>query len=33
MPQSGYYMTTGELARIMGITKETLLHYDEIHLF
>lgn len=33
MPQSGYYMTTGELARIMGITKETLFHYDEIHLF
>lgn len=33
MPQSGYYMTTGELARIMGITKETLFHYDEIGLF
>ena len=24
------YMTTGELARLMGITKETLFHYDEI---
>ena len=27
------YMTTGELARLMGITKETLFHYDEIGLF
>lgn len=26
-------MTTGELAKIMGITKETLFHYDEIGLF
>ena len=27
------YMTTGELAKLMGITKETLFHYDEIGLF
>ena len=27
------YMTTGEFARIMRITKETLFHYDEIGLF
>jgi len=27
------YLTTGELAKIMGITKETLFHYDEIGLF
>ena len=27
------YMTTGELAKLMGITKETLFHYDEIELF
>ena len=27
------YITTGELARLMGITKETLFHYDEIGLF
>lgn len=26
-------MTTGELAKLMGITKETLFHYDEIGLF
>lgn len=26
-------LTTGELAKIMGITKETLFHYDEIGLF
>lgn len=26
-------MTTGEFARIMRITKETLFHYDEIGLF
>ena len=26
-------MTTGELAKLMGITKETLFHYDEINLF
>ena len=27
------YMSTGELAKLMGITKETLFHYDEIGLF
>ncbi len=27
------YITTGELAKLMGITKETLFHYDEIGLF
>lgn len=27
------YLTTGELAKLMGITKETLFHYDEIGLF
>lgn len=27
------YMTTGELAKIMGITKHTLFHYDDIGLF
>ena len=26
-------MTTGEFARIMRITKETLFHYDEIGVF
>lgn len=31
--EQGMYMTTGELAKIMGITKETLFHYDEIGLF
>ena len=30
MPQSGYYMTTGELARIMGITKEELIDGVEL---
>lgn len=29
MNKKRMYMTTGELARIMGITKETLFHYDE----
>ena len=33
MNKKRMYMTTGELARIMGITKETLFHYDEIGLF
>lgn len=27
------YMTTGEFAKLMGVTKETLFHYDEIGLF
>lgn len=27
------YMTTGELAQLMGITKHTLFHYDDIGLF
>lgn len=27
------YLTTGELAHIMGITKHTLFHYDDIGLF
>ncbi len=27
------YMTTGEFARRMGVTKETLFHYDKIGLF
>lgn len=27
------YITTGELAKLKGITKETLFHYDEIGLF
>lgn len=27
------YITTGEIAKLMGITKETLFHYDEIGLF
>ena len=31
--EQNIYMTTGELAKLMGITKETLFHYDEIGLF
>ena len=31
--EQNIYMTTGELAKLMGITKETLFHYDEINLF
>lgn len=31
--EQSIYMTTGELAKLMGITKETLFHYDEINLF
>lgn len=27
------YLTTGELAQLMGITKHTLFHYDDIGLF
>lgn len=27
------YMTTGEFAKLMGVTKHTLFHYDEIKLF
>ena len=27
------YMTTGEFARRMGVTKNTLFHYDNIGLF
>lgn len=27
------YMTTGEFAKLMGVTKHTLFHYDEINLF
>ena len=27
------YMTTGEFAKIMGVTKHTLFHYDKIRLF
>lgn len=27
------YMTTGEFAKLMGVTKETLFHYDKIGLF
>lgn len=27
------YLTTGELAQVMGITKHTLFHYDDIGLF
>lgn len=27
------YMTTGEFARRMGVTKNTLFHYDNIDLF
>lgn len=27
------YMTTGEFAKLMGVTKHTLFHYDEIGLF
>lgn len=27
------YMTTGEFAKLMGVTKETLFHYNEIGLF
>ena len=33
MKEKRMHMTTGELAKIMGITKETLFHYDEIGLF
>ena len=29
----GMYITTGEMSKLMGITKETLFHYDEIGLF
>ena len=27
------YMTTGEFANLMGVTKHTLFHYDDIQLF
>mgnify|MGYP000470664597 CR=1 FL=1 len=27
------YLTTGELTQLMGITKHTLFHYDDIGLF
>ena len=27
------YLSTGKLAKMMGITKHTLFHYDEINLF
>ena len=31
--QSELYFTTGEFARILGVRKHTLFHYDEIGLF
>ncbi len=31
--QSELYFTTGEFARILGVGKHTLFHYDEIGLF
>lgn len=31
--QSELYFTTGEFARIAGVTKDTLFHYDEIGIF
>lgn len=33
MKKKRMHLTTGEMAKIMGITKETLFHYDEIGLF
>ena len=27
------YMTTGEFAKMVGVTKDTLFHYDDINLF
>ncbi len=32
MKQTGY-LTTGEFARLAGVTKHTLFHYDNIGLF
>ena len=31
--QSELYFTTGEFAKILGVKKHTLFHYDEISLF
>ena len=31
--KSELYFTTGEFARILGVRKHTLFHYDEIGLF
>ena len=31
--QSELYFTTGEFAKILGVKKHTLFHYDEIGLF
>ena len=31
--QKSAYLSTGELAKIMGISKHTLFYYDEIGLF
>lgn len=31
--QKTRYLTTGEFARLAGVTKHTLFHYDEIGLF
>ncbi|POP31301.1 MerR family DNA-binding transcriptional regulator [Lactonifactor longoviformis] len=33
MNQKEMYLTTGEFARLTGVTKHTLFHYDEIGLF